>query len=105
MKYEPQPRRSQSLLLHLCLPPGQSSISRRPSPFSSTAYKMLLPQLLCFDNDPFSWGVYTPHFYFLRRPLDSISSIFHSRAARKRTKCALLRTNSLVCHTCAKTGG
>jgi hypothetical protein len=21
---------------------------------------MLLPQLLCFDNDPFSWGVYTP---------------------------------------------
>jgi hypothetical protein len=37
-----------------------SSISRRPSHFSSTAYKMLLPQLLCFDNDPFSWGVYTP---------------------------------------------
>jgi hypothetical protein len=32
-------------------------ISRRPSHFSSTAYKMLLPQLLCFDNDPFSWGV------------------------------------------------
>src|SRR5260370_29519800 len=38
----------------------QSSISRRPSPFSSTAYKMLFPQLLCFDNDPFSWGVYPP---------------------------------------------
>jgi hypothetical protein len=37
-----------------------SSISRRPSHFSSTAYKMLLAQLLCFDNDPFSWGVYTP---------------------------------------------
>jgi hypothetical protein len=34
------------------------SISCRPCHFSSTAYKMLLPQLLCFDNDPFSWGVY-----------------------------------------------
>jgi hypothetical protein len=33
-----------------------SSISRRPSHFSSTAYKMLLPQLLSFDNHPFSWG-------------------------------------------------
>jgi hypothetical protein len=33
-----------------------SSISRRPSHFSSTAYKMLLPQPLCFDNHPFSWG-------------------------------------------------
>jgi hypothetical protein len=40
--------------------PPISSISRRPSLFSSTAYKMLLPQLLCFDNHPFSWGVYTP---------------------------------------------
>ena len=39
---------------------GQSSISRRPSHFSSTAYKMLLPQLLCFHNDLFSWGVYPP---------------------------------------------
>jgi hypothetical protein len=37
-----------------------SSISRRPSHFSSTAYKMLLPQLLCFDNDPFSWGCTPP---------------------------------------------
>jgi hypothetical protein len=54
------PHQSQTLLLHVCLPPGQSSISRRPSHFSSTAYKMLLPQLLCFDNDPFSWGVYPP---------------------------------------------
>jgi hypothetical protein len=42
----------------LCLPAvaGRSSISRRPSHFSSTAHKILLPQLLCFDNDPFSWG-------------------------------------------------
>jgi hypothetical protein len=53
-------RQSQTLLLHVCVPPGQSSISRRPSPFSSTAYKMLFPQPLCFDNDPFSWGVYPP---------------------------------------------
>jgi hypothetical protein len=36
------------------------SISRPPSHFSSIAYKMLLPQLLCFDNHPFSWGVYSP---------------------------------------------
>jgi hypothetical protein len=47
-------------------PEQELKISRRPSHFSSTAYKMLLPQLLCFDNDPFSWGVYTPHFYFFR---------------------------------------
>jgi hypothetical protein len=39
------PRQSQTLLLHVCLPPGQSSFSRRPSHFSSTAYKMLLPQV------------------------------------------------------------
>jgi hypothetical protein len=39
------------------------SISRRPSLFSSTAYKMPLQQLLCFDNHPFSWGVYPPRFY------------------------------------------
>jgi hypothetical protein len=37
-----------------------SFISRHPSHFSSTAYKMLFQQLLCFDNHPFSWGVYTP---------------------------------------------
>jgi hypothetical protein len=38
-----------------------SVISRHPSLFSSTVYKMLLQQLLCFDNHPFSWGgVYTP---------------------------------------------
>src|SRR4029077_7207281 len=37
-----------------------SSIFRRPSYFSSTTYKMLLPQLLCFDNHPFSCGVYPP---------------------------------------------
>jgi hypothetical protein len=43
--------------------PSIPSISRRASRFSSTAYKMLLPQLLCFGNDPFSWGVYTPHFH------------------------------------------
>jgi len=42
------------------LPPAQCPIPRRPSLFSSTAYKMLLPQLLCFDNHPFSWGVYPP---------------------------------------------
>jgi hypothetical protein len=49
------------------LPPSSStvpspicSISRRPSHFASTTYKMLLPQILCIDNDPFSWGVYTP---------------------------------------------
>jgi hypothetical protein len=40
--------------------PPIASISRRPSHFSSIAYKMLLAQLLSFDNDPFSWGVYTP---------------------------------------------
>jgi hypothetical protein len=37
-----------------------SSISRRPSHFSSTTYKMLFQQPLCFDNHPFSWGVYPP---------------------------------------------
>src|SRR4029077_1630795 len=38
--------------------PGQKhSISPRPSHFSSTAYKMLLLQLLCFENHPFSRGV------------------------------------------------
>src|SRR5882762_1940032 len=31
-------------------------ISRRPSPFCSATYKMLFAQLLCFENDPFSWG-------------------------------------------------
>jgi hypothetical protein len=41
-----------------------SSISRRPSHFSSSAYKMLLPQLLCFGNDPFSLGVYPPRPIF-----------------------------------------
>jgi hypothetical protein len=52
-----------------CTPLAQSSctapspicsISRRPSHFPSRAYKMLLAQLLCFDNHPFSWEVYTP---------------------------------------------
>jgi hypothetical protein len=38
-----------------------SPISRRPSHFSSTPYRMLLPQPLCFDSDPFSWGVYPCH--------------------------------------------
>jgi hypothetical protein len=37
-----------------------SFISRRPSHFSSTTYKMLFQQPLCFDNHPFSWGVYPP---------------------------------------------
>jgi hypothetical protein len=37
-----------------------SSISCHPSHFPSTTYKMLLPQLLCFHNHPFSWGVYPP---------------------------------------------
>jgi hypothetical protein len=40
--------------------PRISTISPRPSLFSSTAYKMLLPQISCFDNHPFSWGVHTP---------------------------------------------
>src|SRR6267378_980110 len=35
-------------------------ISRRPSPFRSASYKMLFPQLLCFENDPFFMGVCTP---------------------------------------------
>jgi hypothetical protein len=49
--------------------PPISSISHRPSLFSSTAYKMLLPQLVCFDNDPFSWGVYTPpRLFSVRTP-------------------------------------
>jgi hypothetical protein len=47
------------------LPPVPiSSISRRPSYFSSTAYRMLLPQLLCFDNHPFSWGCTPLPLYF-----------------------------------------
>ena len=63
--------------------------------FFSTTCAMPLSQLLCFDNDPFSWGVYPPSLHF----------IFHSLAARERTKCAFLRTNSFVCHSCAKTAG
>src|SRR6267378_1916155 len=35
-------------------------ISRRPSPFCSASYKMLFPQLLCFENYPSFMGVYTP---------------------------------------------
>src|SRR6267143_1728711 len=31
-------------------------ISRRPSPFRSATYKMLFPQLLCFENDPSFMG-------------------------------------------------
>jgi hypothetical protein len=72
-----------------CIPPSLyfsrltldtiSSISRRPSFFSSITYKMSIPQLLCFDNDPFSWGVYTPC-------LDPPPSL----AAHKRTNCAPL---------------
>jgi hypothetical protein len=58
-----------------------SSVSHRPSHFVSTACNMPLSQLFCFDNHPFSWGVYTPHFYFLRRPRNSIPSIFPSRPA------------------------
>jgi hypothetical protein len=54
-------------------PDSISSISRRPSHFSSTTYKMLLPQLLCFDNDPFSWEVFIP----LKR------SVFRAGSARK----------------------
>jgi hypothetical protein len=44
--------------LHFSRPPldSISSISRRPSLFLSIAYKMLLSQLLGFDNPPFSWG-------------------------------------------------
>src|SRR5216684_8899746 len=49
-----------------------ASVSHRPSHFVSTACNMPLSQLFCFDNHPFSWGVYTPHFYFLRRPRNSI---------------------------------
>src|SRR5258708_6203432 len=40
-------------------------ISRRPSPFCSATYKMLFAQLLCFENDPFSWGVYTTPLEFV----------------------------------------
>jgi hypothetical protein len=49
--------------LSLSRPPLASipSISCHPSHFSSTTYKMLLPQLFCFHNHPFSWGgVYPP---------------------------------------------
>jgi len=48
--YTPLPPSSSTAASPIC------SISRRPSHLSSSAYKMLLPQLLCFDNDPFSWG-------------------------------------------------
>jgi hypothetical protein len=43
---------------HFSRPPldSISSISRHPSHFSSTTYKMPLPQLLCFENHPFLWG-------------------------------------------------
>ena len=34
-------------------------ISRRPSPFRSATYKMLFPQLICFENNPSFMGVCT----------------------------------------------
>jgi hypothetical protein len=75
-------RRSQTCPSHIYIPSCQPCISRRPSHFSSTAYKMLLPKLLCFDNDPFSWGC-TP-------PL----SVLHSHS---------LRTSARIAHFCALT--
>jgi len=74
-------------------PFSNCSISCRPSHFSSTAYKMLLPQLLCFDNDPFSGGVY-PSYHFIFRSLPE-------SALRERTNCALLRNKPFTCHTVA----
>jgi hypothetical protein len=45
-----------------------SSFSCHPSHSSSTAYKMLLPQLLCFDHHPFSWGCTPPRTIFIQGP-------------------------------------
>ena len=95
-----QPGQSQTLLLHGRPLPGQSSISCRPSHFFSTAYKMLLPQLLCFDNDPFSWGGVPPNLrtfhVFPSYPL-SFHTLAHS--LRKTTRgggCFLLTRRSVV---------
>src|SRR6266478_7021485 len=34
----------------------RNKISRRPSSFYSASYKMVFPQLLCFENDPSFMG-------------------------------------------------
>jgi hypothetical protein len=39
---------------------ASNEISRRPSPFYSATYKMLFPQLLCFENDPSFMGGVPP---------------------------------------------
>src|SRR6266853_1877143 len=44
-------------LLASSMPQARSNeISRRRSSFYSTAYKMVFPQLLCFENDPSFMG-------------------------------------------------
>jgi hypothetical protein len=77
------------------LPPSSStdaspicSISRRPSLFSSIAYKMLLPQLLCFDNDPFSWGVGEGSCSAnlpMRYPVPGFSAVSEPQGQKRRT--------------------
>jgi hypothetical protein len=59
------------------------SISCHPSHFSSTTYKMLLPQLFCFHNHPFSWGVYTPRLPKARRSGRRASSLQNRRVSTR----------------------
>ena len=48
------------LILTVPLSPGpvinRGQNNHHPSLYFSSAYKMLPPQPLCFENDPFSWG-------------------------------------------------
>ena len=38
----------------------ERAMSHHEPPFFSITCELLLPQLLCFENDAFSWGVYPP---------------------------------------------
>ena len=42
------------------VPPHERAKPRCAPPFFSIPCELLLPQLLCFENDAFSWGVYPP---------------------------------------------
>src|ERR1700694_139839 len=63
-----RPRTPRSLSAYFSNPQVTcNEISRRPSPFCSATYKMLFPQLLCFENDPsFMGGTTTPGSSIIR---------------------------------------
>src|SRR3981081_3032868 len=72
-------------------PPVTSyKISRRPSPFYSAGYKMLFPQLLCFENDPsFRWGVYPLNEEIMNATITNSSSTIDIPAVTPRNDSSL----------------